>query len=160
MLMFVFVRGGSLCNKASQMLNALWMHSFLNPALTAGRLPHRARGAFAAQVAGFRHSQTADNMDYKTFILHPSCDHVPYFTLFDEEHNTFLVCARDAVVGGRTRGVFVLDKGGFDQLETEGDYLQVLQQSFPEPFSVVRERVEPCNRCHIARQRDVVQRCT
>lgn len=64
----------------------------------------------------------------------------PYFTLFDEARNAFFVCARDAAADGRMRGVYVLDKGGFDKLRTQEDYAAALRRSFPAPFSEVRER--------------------
>lgn len=61
----------------------------------------------------------------------------PYFTIYDEARNAFFVCARDVLAGGRTRGVFVLSKGGFDTLQTQDDYCAALQQSFPALFSEV-----------------------
>ena len=99
----------------------------------------RTRAQFAAQVAGFSFEQAADDMEYKTLLVPPLGDKepAPYFTLFDEERNAFFVCARDVVAGGRTRGVYVLNKGGFANLRTEKDYYNALKKSFPAPFSEV-----------------------
>jgi hypothetical protein len=105
------------------------------------RLHRRTRAQFAAQVPGFTFKQQADDMEYKTIIVPPlgEKEPAPYFTLFDEERNAFFVCARDVVAGGRTRGVYVLNKGGFANLKTQKDYYKALQKSFPAPFSDVSE---------------------
>jgi hypothetical protein len=99
----------------------------------------RTRAAFADQIPGFSFIQAHDDMEYKTTIV-PSlgaAQPAPYFTLFDEERNAFFVCAKDVVSSGQTRGVFVLNKGGFDSLKTEDDYYEALKKSFPAPFSEV-----------------------
>ena len=106
----------------------------------------RTRAQFAAQVPGFSFQQAADDMEYKTLLVPPfegkTLPPAPYFTLFDEQRNAFFVCARDAAVGGRMRGVFVLSKGGFAHLRTQRDYAAALRRSFPAPFSEVsRSRV-------------------
>lgn len=100
----------------------------------------RARAQFPAQVPGFSFNQAEDNMEYKTLLVPPLGERetAPYFTLFDEERNAFFVCARDVAAGGQTRGVFVLNKGGFAKLRTEADYYAALKASFPVPFSEVR----------------------
>lgn len=107
-----------------------------------GCLHRRTRAQFAAQLPGFTFKQQADDMEYKTLIVPPlgEKEPAPYFTLFDEERNAFFVCARDVVAGGRTRGVYVLNKGGFANLETQNDYYKALQKSFPAPFSEVSDR--------------------
>jgi len=100
---------------------------------------HRACAEFAQQIPGFAFSQTADDLEYKTVIVPAAsgATAAPYFTIYDEARNAFFVCARDVLAGGRTRGVFVLSKGGFDALHTQDDYCRALQQSFPAPFSEV-----------------------
>lgn len=97
----------------------------------------RARAHFAAQVPSFTFDQAEDDMEYKTLLLPPLGDRepAPYFTLFDEDRNAFFVCARDVAAGGQTRGVFVLNKGGFAKLRTEADYYAALKASFPAPFA-------------------------
>jgi hypothetical protein len=84
-----------------------------------------------------------DDLEYKTMIVPAASDTTttPYLTIYDEARNAFFVCARDVLAGNSTRGVFVMSKGGFDELRTEADYYAALKQSFPAPFTEVSEQL-------------------
>lgn len=96
----------------------------------------KVRSFMVEQVPGFQYRQLPDNMEYKTATL-PALGTTspgPYFTMYDEQCNAFFVCAQDT--GGLTRGVYVLERGGFQSLLTKEDYVEALQAAFPAPFTL------------------------